>query len=584
MVGDNPGTSRLSLRGLLNTPQRTVIAVVALVGVLVTLAGSWLIWNTEQDDAARALDTRTQVVVDSTTKALSDATLRLAAVSGLYQASELVTEIEFRRFVKKLGLLPGLEAIGYMPQVMGRNREAYETEMRATVTDFEIYEIDESGNRIPAVERRVHVPLQWYEPLEAFDQIEGFDSTSDEDRLLAIEQARVTRGMTVSPFLRLVSEEEGDGFVMYWPVTDAETDALIGYAVAAMDLSELVEGAVSDAFEHLLDWSVVDVTGAPAGSPVTGVSRIGVGSRTWEMFITPAVTSDMTPDPSAALFVLVAGLVATAFVTATLRTRQRHRTARRGFEKLRELTHAKDQFLASVGHELRTPLTSVLGFAELLRTDTSAFTDDERVKMISSVADEATDLAAIVDDLLVAARSELELLVVTEVPVSARAQVAQVIDVNARGECEKIEIVGDPDNQYWALGDPSRVRQILRNLITNACRYGGDKVVVRLSMRGPYVSVVVSDNGTGVSDDESEEIFTPYYRAHSIESQPAALGIGLSVARQLARLMNGDLVYRRERGWTLFELVLPVAPETALVAFRTASDGPTMAQAPVSLP
>jgi signal transduction histidine kinase len=335
-----------------------------------------------------------------------------------------------------------------------------------------------------------------------------------------------------------------------------------------MDLSQLMEGAVSDSFSSLLDWQVVDITDEnPDPSPRPGVSLIEVGGRTWQMIITPTAISDMTPDPSPALIVLAAGLVATAFVTATLRSRQRHRTARPEFGKLRELTLAKDQFLASVGHELRTPLTSVLGFAELLRTNTSAFTDEERVTMISSVADEATDLASIVDDLL----------------VSARAQITQVLEVNARGAHETIEILGEPLNEYWALGDPSRIRQIMRNLVTNACRYGGDRLAVRLNIRGNYVSVVVADNGAGVSDEESERIFTPYYRAHSVESQPAALGIGLSVARQLARLMNGDLVYGREKGWTLFELVLPVAHETATAGHSSTPDDKTTSQAPVSV-
>jgi signal transduction histidine kinase len=266
----------------------------------------------------------------------------------------------------------------------------------------------------------------------------------------------------------------------------------------------------------------------------------------------------MTPDPTATLVVLVTGLLATSLIAIALLAQRRNRSARGEFEKLRELAQAKDQFLASVGHELRTPLTSVLGFAELLRSDTSDLTDAERMAMISTVADEATDLASIVDDLLVAARSELDLLVVSEVQVSVRAQVAQVLEMSGKGAFEHITVVADPGNPYRALGDPSRVRQILRNLITNACRYGGDQVEVRLQATTDRVSVLVADNGTGVPDGDGQRIFDPYYRAHSSGSQPAALGIGLSVARQLARLMKGDLSYRREGGWTIFELQLPV--------------------------
>jgi signal transduction histidine kinase len=372
--------------------------------------------------------------------------------------------------------------------------------------------------------------------------------------------------MAVSPFIRLVSEDETDGFVMYWPVTNAETEALVGYAAAAMDLSHLMDGAISDALHEVVSWDVQDVTNETATSDVAsaGMSRIEVGGRTWELVITPDSDSALTPDPSPAALVLALGLLATAVVIGALHNRAKHRAARQEFEKLRELTQAKDQFLASVGHELRTPLTSVLGFAELLRTDQIGISEEERRSMISSVADEATDLASIVDDLLVAARSELDLLVVTQVPVSTRAQVAQVLEITGRDSCGIIGIVGEPDDPYRALGDPSRVRQILRNMITNACRYGGDQVEVRFSTTAAATTVVVADNGPGVSEEDSEQIFAPYYRAHSNESQPAALGIGLSVARQLALLMKGDLTYRRKDGWTLFELRLPVVAESTV--------------------
>lgn len=569
MVQAAPGTSALNApRGFFSKPHRNLIAAVVLAGVLVTLAGSWWLWSTERDKANRALNSRTQVVVDSTNKALSDAMLRLASVAGLFQASESVTEIEFRRFVKRLGTVPGLEAISYMPIVMGRNRTAFEAAIGVSEPDYEIFDIDESGERLPAGERRMHLPLLWYEPVEAFDHIAGFDSMSDDNRVEVLEQVRVTRGNALSPFVTLISENEPDGFLIYGPITDAETDALTGYATAAMDLSRLMDGAISEASAPLLNWEVIDVTDSgPISISTAGAGLIEQGGRTWQIVITPAANSDMTPDPTATLVVLVTGLLATSLVAIALLAQRRNRSARGEFEKLRELAQAKDQFLASVGHELRTPLTSVLGFAELLRSDASDLTDAERMAMISTVADEATDLASIVDDLLVAARSELDLLVVSEVQVSAHAQVAQVLEMSGKGAFEHIKVVADPGHPYRALGDPSRVRQILRNLITNACRYGGEQVEVRLQATTDLVGVLVADNGAGVPDGDGQRIFDPYYRAHSSGSQPAALGIGLSVARQLARLMKGDLSYRREDGWTIFELQLPVYTDVDSIPF-----------------
>jgi signal transduction histidine kinase len=462
-----------------------------------------------------------------------------------------------------MGLVPGVLAIGYMPVITDRNVAEFESSMRQSRPTFEVYEVDALARRVPAGPRRVHAPVQWYEPEVAFSDVEGFDSLSDPRRAAAMEIARLTRSLAISPYIRLIGHIDTDGVVMYWPVTDSESEALIGYAMAALDLGVMMDQALADAVAPALTWHLLDVTHITEGfdPDQPGAKMIEIGGRTWRLVVRPEPGSSLEPNPRTALLLLVSGLLATAFVAGALSNRRRNRKANREYEQLRELTIAKDQFLASVGHELRTPLTSVLGFAELLRTDSDGLTDEDRRAMISSVAAEATDLAAIVDDLLVAARSELDLLVVTSVPVSARAQVNQVLEAHRRYDTEMIDVVCEPDQAYRALGDPSRVRQILRNLITNACRYGGNRIEVRLTGDAEWVRIVVADDGGGVAESERESIFDPYYRAHSIESQPAALGIGLSVARQLARLMNGDLSYRRDRGWTVFELRLPASPD-----------------------
>jgi signal transduction histidine kinase len=110
-----------------------------------------------------------------------------------------------------------------------------------------------------------------------------------------------------------------------------------------------------------------------------------------------------------------------------------------------------------------------------------------------------------------------------------------------------------------------RTRQILRNLITNAVRYGGDTIAVEVAAEGKMARVTVRDNGAGVKGMDGERIFDAYYRAAQAESKPDSVGLGLSVARQLARLMKGDLVYRRRSGWTEFELTLPLGEMPALI-------------------
>lgn len=225
-------------------------------------------------------------------------------------------------------------------------------------------------------------------------------------------------------------------------------------------------------------------------------------------------------------------------------------------DQLQDLVASKDRLIASVSHELRTPLTAVLGFAELLRVELDRLSAPERVELVESIAQQTGDLAQIVEDLLVAARSEDQSLVVVSVPVDLRAQAAQVIEALGHQTRVAIEIDGGP---IQALGDPARVRQILRNLISNAFRYGGDNVVVRVYQRDSRACIAVVDDGVGVPVEDRIRIFEPYQRARGQEERADSIGLGLTVSRRLAQLMEGDLGYDYRDGTSVFELEMKSA-------------------------
>jgi signal transduction histidine kinase len=225
-------------------------------------------------------------------------------------------------------------------------------------------------------------------------------------------------------------------------------------------------------------------------------------------------------------------------------------------ERLEELIRSKDEFVASVSHELRTPLTSVVGLAAELRDRRSEFAASEVDGLISIIADQSTDVADIVNDLLVAARADIGTLVIDLQPVGLRSALTGLIPDGLHARFEHFEIEGE---DVQAMADGTRLRQILRNLIVNAARYGGDNVRATVSQRGRQAVVTVADDGRGIGEDRAEAVFEAYARAHREPSQPASVGLGLAVARQLARLMGGDLVYERRDEWTEFVLTLPLA-------------------------
>ncbi len=108
-------------------------------------------------------------------------------------------------------------------------------------------------------------------------------------------------------------------------------------------------------------------------------------------------------------------------------------------------------------------------------------------------------------------------------------------------------------------GDRGRFRQIIRNLITNAFRYGGPDVRVDVFEKDGRAVVQVSDDGEGIPESEWHRIFEPYERSLTGQLHKESMGIGLTVSRKLARLMGGELSYRFEYGRSVFELSLQPA-------------------------
>lgn len=138
--------------------------------------------------------------------------------------------------------------------------------------------------------------------------------------------------------------------------------------------------------------------------------------------------------------------------------------------------------MASVSHELRTPLTAVVGFARELSDHPERFEAGEFVPLARMVADQSSDVAFIIDDLLVAARAEIGRIKVLSERVDLRTEV-QAATHALSGRADRIRL---PEATAVARGDRLRVRQILRNLLANAVRHGGPTVTVEIVPNGSY--------------------------------------------------------------------------------------------------
>jgi signal transduction histidine kinase len=229
---------------------------------------------------------------------------------------------------------------------------------------------------------------------------------------------------------------------------------------------------------------------------------------------------------------------------------------------LRASNESKDSLLASVSHEIRTPLTAIVGLSEEIVANRSTMGRDELFELNGIIAVQSRELAELVEDLLVASRADFGNLSIRPEEIDVRDQVERVLEgLRESTPTNKTISISGENMSAWA--DPLRVRQIIRNLVTNAVKYGGDQIVVAVREDDESATVVVADNGIGIDATEEKLIFERYYRSAQSPTQPGSVGIGLAVSRQLAEMMGGRLRYVPGGAQHSFELSLPLAAQAA---------------------
>lgn len=224
--------------------------------------------------------------------------------------------------------------------------------------------------------------------------------------------------------------------------------------------------------------------------------------------------------------------------------------------RLGKLVASQAGMVASVSHEVRTPLTAVVGIAQELTDNWSTIPEDLRHELVGLIAEQATDMTAIVEDLLTAAKADQGKLTVEPQPIEL-ATLAESVKDQLRMHGLKVSGAG----LAWA--DPNRVRQVIRNLLVNARRYGGSQLELNIGANGAHVWLDVADNGNGIPEDRLDQLFSPFAVN---DDRDDSSGLGLALSLRLATLMGGNLAYRRELDRTVFRLSLPkaVLPQTVV--------------------
>jgi K+-sensing histidine kinase KdpD len=213
-------------------------------------------------------------------------------------------------------------------------------------------------------------------------------------------------------------------------------------------------------------------------------------------------------------------------------------------EELRQAQAARTEFVAAVSHEIRTPLTAIVGLARAMTDDLEHLTREEIQEFARLIAGQASEVSELVDDLLVATTAEAGAVRVGSEEVDVSEVIASTIETIDLGVTPVVS-----GYSHLARADGLRLRQVLRNLLSNAARHGGPSIQVSHRREGDHVFIEVSDDGAGIPADRVEKMFDAF--ALTDHGHGESVGLGLSVSRTLAEAMGGSLTYERRDGRTV---------------------------------
>jgi signal transduction histidine kinase len=234
-------------------------------------------------------------------------------------------------------------------------------------------------------------------------------------------------------------------------------------------------------------------------------------------------------------------------------------------QQLAEASQNKSQFLSSMSHELRTPLNAIIGLTEMMVTNAARFGTEKALEPLRRVNAAGNHLLSLINEILDLSKIEAGKLELNPEPVNVTRLIDEVIGTAGQlAEKNKNRLVVEAQENLGALTvDSMRLKQILLNLLSNACKFTKEGEValrVRKVADGrEWVELAVADSGIGMTAEQQAKLFQDFTQADSLTARRyGGTGLGLAISRKLARMMGGDVTVTSEPGkGSVFTVRLP---------------------------
>jgi GAF domain-containing protein len=238
-------------------------------------------------------------------------------------------------------------------------------------------------------------------------------------------------------------------------------------------------------------------------------------------------------------------------------------------QQLAEASQNKSQFLSNMSHELRTPLNAIIGLTEMMVTNAARFGTEKALEPLRRVNAAGTHLLSLINEILDLSKIEAGKLDLNLEPVNLAELIDEVIGTAGQlAEKNKNRFIVEAQENLGRLtADPMRLKQILLNLLSNACKFTKEGEVTlrarKVADGREWVELAVADSGIGMTVEQQAKLFQDFTQADSLTARRyGGTGLGLAISRKLARMMGGDVTVASEAGkGSVFTVRLPVGLE-----------------------
>ena len=586
-----PEFDRAPVESMLTRGALSAAVAILICGITISLLAANWSQNKVRDEGELLFDTVAERLTTELHRRVNLPVYGLLGARGTYMATDKVERLDFRAYVESRDLpkeFPGAIGFGLIERVMREDLETFLARERAdSAPEFTIRTVGNAPD--------LYV-ITYIDPLDRNLAAWGYDVGSERTRREAIEKAVRTGEPTLTARIDLVQEDyNAAGFLLLvpfyekgnTPTTPAKRfDKLVGILYAPIVIDDALAGIATFTEDQLL-FNIYDGDSVASGdllfdfrnhrSNITGLHTdleegggayrtnrtIVVGGRDWTIEMTSAGIFDDRAKSSVPILTGGGGIILSLLLAAVVWSlgRSRARALSLATAMTRDLADAKEladtanrsksEFLANMSHEIRTPLTAILGYTDVLGQEIEEKAPSKRaMEAMKTIESAGEHLLMLINDILDLSKIEAGKLAVEQIETPLM-QVLHEIDsmmrVRIAGKGVELRTIVQNPLPERILSDPTRLRQILVNVVGNAAKFtetGWIELRVRSEeQRGErLLQFEIEDTGPGMTEEQVTSLFAPFTQADtSVTRKFGGTGLGLTISRRLSALMGGEL-------------------------------------------